>query len=183
MDAPQEGFRRQATDSSAAWAAVPGRLLTLRFQSSYRNIGIIRPPLLGGRRAAHRYCVRRGLPFLIIGMIALVLGLGVFCLYLVQRRERLYLLYAFAVSGAGTVSSPAARSCAPICSMHRRCGATSWSRASAWSARRCAFVAQLFEDRVSRYRGMSRPTSALFVIGLSLTLASVIHLETFFMPR
>ncbi len=181
MDAPQEGFVAKRPIYLPLGPQYQGRLLTLRFQSSYRNIGIIRPPLLGGRAALLTDTVRRGLPFLIVGMIALVLGLGVLCLYLVQRRERLYLLYALQCLVLG-----------PYLLSRSLLRAYLFDAPALWryvlvscfclvSAAMCAFVAQLFEDRVSRYlRAMSLANLALFVIGLSLTLASVIHLETFF---
>lgn len=158
-----------------------GHTLTLRFQSSYQNIGIIRQPLLGSRAELLVDTVRRGLPFLLVGMISLVLGIGVLALYLLQRRERLYLLYSAQclVLGPYLLSRSLARGYLfDDPALWRYILVASFCLVS---AAMCAFVAQLFQDRVSGYlRAMSLANLLLFVVGLTLTLLGVIHLESFF---
>ncbi len=181
MDAPQDQFVAKRPIYLPLGPQYQGRLLTLRFQSSYPNIGIIRPPLFGGRAELLADTVRRGLPFLAVGMISLLLGVGVLALYLVQRRERLYLLYAALclLLGPYQLSRSLARGYLfdhPALWRYILVGSF-----CLLSGAMCAFVAHLFQERVSRYlRAMSLANLLLFVVGMGLTLGGVIHLETFF---
>lgn len=157
-----------------------GKLLTLHLRSVYSDIGLIRPPLWGGRAELFADAIHKGLPFLIVGLIALVLGAGVLGLFLLQRRERLYLLYAVQCLsiGAYLLSRSQAR-------------AYLFDHPALWrlilvasfcliSASMCAFIAQLFDDGWSRFmRGMGVANALLFFLGMLGTLTGVIHLELF----
>ena len=157
-----------------------GKLLTLHLRSVYSDIGLIRPPLWGGRAELFADAIHKGLPFLIVGLIAWVLGAGVLGLFLLQRRERLYLLYAVQCLsiGAYLLSRSQAR-------------AYLFDHPALWrlilvasfcliSASMCAFIAQLFDDGWSRFmRGMGVANALLFFLGMLGTLTGVIHLELF----
>lgn len=181
MDRPQARFVAKRPLYLPLGLPYKDRTLTLRFQSSYQNIGIIRQPRIGGRAELLADSVRRGLPFLIVGMIALVLGIGVLLLSLLQRRDRLYLLYSAQclVLGPYLLSRSLLRGYLfDDPALWRFILVASFCLVS---AAMCAFVAQLFQDAVSRYlRAMSLANLLLFVGGLSLTLFGAIHLETFF---
>lgn len=157
-----------------------GHLLTLRLRSSYSDIGLIRPPLWGGRAELFADSIYKGLPFLIVGTIALVLGVGVLALFLLQRRDRLYVLYAVQCLNIGVYLFSRSQARAFLFDHPALWRLLLVASFCLISAAMCAFIAQLFDGFWSRFmRGMSLANAVLFFFGMLGTLGGVIHLELF----
>ena len=157
-----------------------GKLLTLHIRSVYSDIGLLRTPLWGGRAELFADAVYKGLPFLIIGAIALALGLGVLGLYLIQRRERLYLLYGVLCLSIGAYLFSRSQLRAYLFDHPALWRLILVSSFCLISASMCAFVAQLFNGFWSRFmRGLGVANALLFFLGMLGTLSGAFHLELF----
>lgn len=157
-----------------------GQLLTLHFRSVYSDIGLLRSPLWGGQAELFADAMKRGLPFLVVGCTAFALSLGVLGLFLLQRRERLYLLYALQCFCIGSYLFSRSLSRAYIFDHPALWRLILVASFCLISATMCAFVAQLYSGGWSRFmRGLGLANAVLFCVGMLGTFSGVIHLELF----
>ena len=165
--------------SPSAGAGEPARrTLTLRFFSPTWFIGFLGSPLLGNHDQLLVYMVKEGLPFLIIGTLYIVLGLGVLSLYALDRREVLYLLYGMVslIIGLYELSRSPMRAFILDSPAFWRC--TEIITLCLVAASISAFLAQLLEDWQQLFmRLQSWFFMGCFAVGTFLALSGVMHVE------
>lgn len=155
-----------------------GRTLALRFYSPTWSIGFLSLPMLGGRAEMLVYVAKQGLPYIVIGVLFIVLGLGVLFFYFFDRRQQLYLLYALVSLVIGTYQvcrSPMRGFLFEEPSVWRYIEITSLCLLPAAVA---AFLSRLSEKGPFRaIRWISWVSIVYFFVGTALTVSGRVHFE------
>jgi GAF domain-containing protein len=155
--------------------------LTLHFKSPHRKIGVIRQPLIGSRIAVYRYMLTQGLPFLMVGGVAALLGLAMLIAYANKRSDVLYFYFSLSSTFLGMYMC--SRSLARAYLFDH---AVFWRYAlviglGTSSSALSAFVGVLFGGRWAMVLySLAGAKAALVLGGTLLVLSDSIHLETFF---